>query len=1128
MAVAVIATLTVAQVPSRNGATAQAQSPPDASDATDGAERVPAPQAGPGQSSWDKVVAPAGSELSAPAAPGSVQATSASVALGGNYRRLHVKLADSSDIRWSGSGFDGGLDEALTGLLGSEPGLVVAPLFDRSRVVLDAEVVQAEAISGIDLPELTNWYLVTVPTSAAGQRIGAALRALDVVEMVQPEPELATTAPLEEERQGYLDTAPGGVDAEWAWNRLAGTGSEVTIAVIDSGFDTNHGDLDRVRAVGVAIPHEPPWDPHHGLQVLGILAADDDEQGIRGIASGAAIRTVNSGMTSGEVANAIELASAEVGPGDVLTISQGICAVPGCADNVVLPLVYSSSARDALKVATARGIITVVSAGNGGANLDGFTSRLGSDAPETIVVGGANPPATAGCSAEDGPARARVAASNYGSRVDLQGWAACVRTATQGGGYRWWGFTSAATPIVAGSAALLSSMAEERLAINLAGPQVRTIFGETGSSQVTAGARGGNVGPLPDVRAAMESLALIPANDMWTSARSVAEFPFAAGAETRWAGVEVDEPAVGCGGISNTVWYSVTPARDLTVDIDTRGSDFDTMLGLWRLDGVELVRVGCNDNVSETDTSSALSRTLSAGETYFAQVGGASGTTGNLRVRMTGPRLRSVGCDVDGDGLGDIVSGSPREDLGRVGNAGRALVHYGSSTEPLRAVTSVSQRWAGLSGDSESGDRFGEAIACGDFNADGYSDLAIGGGREDVGTVVDAGAVRIVPGGPSGPSHEKVLTITQESPGVAGRVRPGAEFGGSFAVGDFNGDGYDDLAIAATGQPVGSASEAGAVHLLYGASDGLRLVGRHSFTGNSAGLPNFSETNDRFGETLAAGDFNFDGFDDLVVGAPSEDLRGRADAGAVWVLPGTFRGTSTEQSVILHQNKAGVSGVNENGDHFGASLTVGDLNGDSYSDLVIGVPNEAFGKRNNVGLIQVFTGGAAGLVGSASMSWHQDSTGVRGRAEQGDRFGSSLAAGDFDGDGYDDVAVGVPGEDVRGVAGVGRVHILAGSPNGPSGTGDLTFTQDSPDVPSSAERGDHFGAVLATTDATGDGYRDLIIGVPHEDLRGKKNAGLIVWIPGGPDGPAPGGPGPSLKRHRALAQMRQGTVSGSR
>ncbi len=1082
---------------------------------------VPLPGSADNLSDWDGVVARAGDRqgLSLDRS----QVDSASEPLPGNSTRLHVKFDETMGLSSTPTGFDDGvkgssLDAALA--LGGQ--LSVRPLFSRPAAELDRDRADAERVSGQPQPDLSTWFLITTRSAAAGQALETALRQVPGVEMVQPEPELALTAEHEEEAlQGYLNASPAGLGVEWAWGQAGGTGSNVTVAVVDSGFDTDHPDLDRASAPGVSIAHVAPWDPFHGLQVLGILAADDDDQGMRGIAAGAGLRTVNSGRTSGEVANAINLAGAAVGAGDVITISQGICAVSGCADGVVLPLVYSSSARDALRLASAQGVITVVSAGNGGAQLGNYSSRLGSDAPDTIVVGAANPPPVAGCSDEDGPARSRTRSSNYGARVDLQGWGNCVRTTQQGGGYQWWRFTSAATPVVSGSAALLSSIVQERLGITLTGGQIRALFDETGSPQVTSGTRGGEIGPLPNIRAAADSLALIPANDMWASARSVEEAPFAAVFETRWAGVEVDEPAVLCGEIAHTAWYELSPQTDVEVTFDTEGSTVDTIVGLWRREGDGLRRISCDNDISTTNVQSRLTRTLRAGQTYYLQVGAAQGESGTIRTNVRGLGLIDVGCDVNNNGRGDVISGSPHEGISANKNAGRALVHFGRKSGRPKAVTSITQEFSGLSGSSERGDRLGTAVACGDFNADGYDDIAIGSPGEDIGSADGAGAVRIVAGSETGLTGAGASTFSQASRGVAGRAEDGDNFGAALAVGDFDGDGYDDLAIGVPGEGIGKKRNSGAVHVLYGSADGLTSDGSQLFHGGSPRLPNKAERGDAFGATLSAGDLDFDSYDDLVIGAPREDLGSKRNAGAVFLLPGSADGVTTSGSSVLHQGVAGVPGASEKGDRFGSTLAVGNVNGDDYEDVLIGVPNQDLEGAPDGGMVYMFAGSEDGADPATSVAFSQGLAEVSGTAQPGDLFGAALSVGDFDGDGFDDVAVGVPGQRINQASEAGLVQVFFGSGSGPVLGSSVSVSQAGKAVGGKPERKDHLGAALGSVDINGDGYQDLVIGVPDEDAGKIKNAGYILLVPGSPSGIDPASSsGLSQKRPRTGANER--------
>jgi hypothetical protein len=1040
-------------------------------------------------SDWDGIVGP----NSALSVTSGVDSSSGAVA--GDHRRLHVKFHEGSAVRFDAGGFVGDAASALGRALAQAPPISVTPLFTGNADAIRAARADGEAKTGRPLPDLTTWWLVELPTAAEGRHLATALRGLVEVEMVQPEPTLALTQAAEERQQGYLDPAIGGIDAEGAWARPGGTGADATIAVIDSGFDTNHPDLDRVSGSGVPISHEAPWDTHHGLQVLAILAADNDFQGLRGIAYDSPIRTVNSGRSSGDVANAINLASRALVAGDVITISQGICAVSGCGDGVVLPLVYSASARDALRSAAGRGVITVVSGGNGGANLDNYRSRLGTDAPDTIVVGAGNPPAVAGCAMEDGPARSRVTTSNYGPRVDLHGWGACVRTAVQGGGYQWWGFTSGATPIVAGAAALVSSMAQAQ-GTTLTGSQVRSILEATGSPQV---ASRGSIGPLPNTTSAIGAVGNLPANDNWAGAVELESVPSVLNADMRFAGVQLDEPGVTCGSISHTRWYHFTPDVDMELRFDTSGSDYDTMIGLWRSDGDSLVREDCSDDITVNNPASRFTHRVTAGETYYIQAGGADGASGRLRLVIEAATSAGVGCDIDGDRRGDIVSGSPSEDVDEATNAGRALVHFGRRDGKPRIGVSVTQEWPGISGASERGDAFGEVVVCGDFNGDGHDDIAIGSPREGLSGRRRAGAVRIVEGSESG-LRPSAATMTQNTSGISGAPERGDRFGSALAVGDFDGDGFDDLAIGVKGEDTRGVIDAGAVQVVYGSSAGLDPKGVRLIHANTRGVPGRSEPGDRFGATLAAGDLDGDGFSELAVGIPSEDVAGQANAGAVVVFSGGTGGLETRGGANLHQRRAVVEGSPHAGDLFGKALALGDLDGDGDDELIVGVPGEAVGGADAAGQVHIFDGGPDWAALARSTVLHQDVDGVRGEAAEGDRFGAALASGDVDADGWDDLGVGAPGDTVKGVLRAGAVHIFDGSADGVVVTGDQLVHQDRPGVRGRSRADDRFGAALSMVDVNGDARRDLVVGSPGEDLGSNPDAGIITIFPGKPDG----------------------------
>ena len=222
---------------------------------------------------------------------------------------------------------------------------------------------------------------------------------------------------------------------------------------------------------------------------------------------------------------------------------------------------------------------------------------------------------------------------------------------------------------------------------------------------------------------------------------------------------------------------------------------------------------------------------------------------------------------------------------------------------------------------------------------------------------------------------------------------------------------------------------------------------------DQTGVEGTSEESDNFGASLAAEDFDGDGFDDLAIGVPNEDIgnSGTKDAaGAINVVDGSADGINTDTDQILFQDQQGVQGTSEDGDNFGASSAAGDFNGDGLSDLAIGVPFEDItsgsGFVEDAGAVNVLDGSANGLDTANSQIWFQDQPGVQGSNGRFDFFGRSLATGDFNDDGFDDLAVGVPQEDIKGIENAGAVNVFAGSNAGITAANNQIWFQDQPGV----------------------------------------------------------------------------------
>jgi hypothetical protein len=340
---------------------------------------------------------------------------------------------------------------------------------------------------------------------------------------------------------------------------------------------------------------------------------------------------------------------------------------------------------------------------------------------------------------------------------------------------------------------------------------------------------------------------------------------------------------------------------------------------------------------------------------------------------------------------------------------------------------------------------------------------------------------------------------SQDSPGILGVGANDEGFGSALAAGDFDGDGFGDLAV---GVPHDQKNGGGAVNVLYGSAAGLTAAGNQLWHQNSPGVAGTAETGDLFGSVLAAADVGDSAHDDLLVGTPNESVGRIWGAGAIQVLYGSPDGLTATGNRLWTQHSPGIASRAEIKDGFGASIAVGDVDADGYADAAVGSPGESVGSDSELGseagVIHVLYGSAAGLSSSRSQLWSQDSAGVPGTAEFNDTFGSALTFADFNGDDHDDLAVGVPFERVGSRAG-GAVNVIYGSASGLSAAGSQFWSQNSPGIIGSAEDSDSFGASLAAADLGNGAPADLVVGSPTEELRGGGD-GAINVLYGSPRG----------------------------
>jgi hypothetical protein len=198
------------------------------------------------------------------------------------------------------------------------------------------------------------------------------------------------------------------------------------------------------------------------------------------------------------------------------------------------------------------------------------------------------------------------------------------------------------------------------------------------------------------------------------------------------------------------------------------------------------------------------------------------------------------------------------------------------------------------------------------------------------------------------------------------------------------------LAVGAPFESIGGVGGAGKVHIIYGADTGLTGAGDADWDQDSSeGIFDQSDPVDFFALSLAAGDFNGDGFDDLAVGVPLEDIDGADDVGAAHVLFGSAAGITSNGDLLWHQGSANVPGASEDDDHLGLTLTTGDYDGDGHADLVLGIPGEdVVALNDDGGAIIVIYG--FGLIDPLRPIWHQNLLDADNDVGTGDGFASSL------------------------------------------------------------------------------------------------------------------------------------------
>ena len=429
-------------------------------------------------------------------------------------------------------------------------------------------------------------------------------------------------------------------------------------------------------------------------------------------------------------------------------------------------------------------------------------------------------------------------------------------------------------------------------------------------------------------------------------------------------------------------------------------------------------------------------------------------------VPYRGANTAAVQDDFNGDGYRDLAIGAPGAANGTVEEAGAVVILYGSASSVSTARrTVITQASTGIPGDPEQWDGFGAAVASADLDRDGYADLLVGTPHEKVGSQASRGSVTVVWGGPAGLTGGAVI----DPPARFGEGMTYCGFGMALAVGDMTGDGAPEVSVASR-------------------CEGSSYTGPFTRTGRPAAAHRHNHLG------MARG---------VVMG----DVNGDGRAERFW-LPGPTSGDIRGPVSLDHIDPStGLPAKLPYAD--GHTGRIGDVNGDGYGDMVTGIADDdhlsgTTGAAHRGGEIQVLYGSAQGITTTQRpQGFHQDTAGVPGAAEDGDRFGHALSIGDIDDDGYADVVVGAPGEAIGSRGSAGMAVVLRGSATGLTTAGAAAYSQDTASVPGTAETDDFLGQAVHFADLDQDERAETVVGTPGENIDG------CLWLARGTaSGPA--------------------------
>ena len=469
--------------------------------------------------------------------------------------------------------------------------------------------------------------------------------------------------------------------------------------------------------------------------------------------------------------------------------------------------------------------------------------------------------------------------------------------------------------------------------------------------------------------------------------------------------------------------------------------------------------------------------------------------------------------DIDGDGNNDILIGAPDaggpSDTGRNG-AGRIYVRYGKT--PLPGTIDLSAGTDLIIYGASDLDHLGFALTSADVNRDGYDDIlasAPSGYNEKRGYIV------IVYGNGELSGEIDLATPAGDTTFIYGKDKED-RIGCSITTGDIDGDGIRDIIVGSRygDGPKDKRTDAGEVYLFYG-KENLKLSDNWDLSDTPADFTLYGkDAEDDCGCSVSTGDLDGDGYDDIVVGAIKADGpdNSRTDAGEVYVIYGRGKPDLEPAWDLLSKDADLTIYGRDAGDLLGTTSATGDFNGDGIEDLLIAAPmgdgpDELRGDAGEVYLIH----GRNDLPSTLDLSIDLVNLTVFG-ADSGDKLGSntvtvnkyliingfSSSMGDYNGDNLDDIIVTAPhaGGPDNGRSEGGEIYLIYGSNSFlPMQAWDLKYDRANLTF-YGTEAGDRLGVSIVLGDLNGDGYADILAGVPMADGpgNGRQGAGEVYLL----------------------------------